>query len=287
MNVRLTRRAVFSAGHSYYLSNLSEEDNKRIYGANISEFGHGHNYSVAITVAGEVDKQSGIVVNITEIDKALKSNVISVLDGTFLNKQVSFFQTNPPTTENITRFVRQELDTKLPVQSELVKVHVSESETLWSTWESSRPDEHNKPTTMGAVQLTRKYDFSAAHRLHSNNLTADENIALFGKCNHPNFHGHNYDIEVTLAGTPDPVSGMLYDLGKLDSIVSEHVLLPMDHRNLNLDIQEFADINPTSEMLAVVIWNRLSKHIPTSGDPKLAKVLVRETARNEFEYSGD
>ena len=286
MIVKLTRRAVFSAGHSYYLPSLSETENEALFGKNISVEGHGHNYTIEVTVAGEVDEQTGIVVNITDIDKALKSNVISVLDGTFLNRQIPFFKERAPTTENIVRFASESLTNKLPEKAKLVAVRVAESDTLWAKSEWPMSSEGTDKTAMSDIQLTRKYDFSAAHRLHSNKLSQEENLALFGKCNHPNFHGHNYDIEISLSGTPDPKSGMLYDLDKLDQIVSELILIPMDHRNLNLDIPEFESVNPTSEMLAVVIWNRLTARLPIQGDPKLAKVLVRETARNEFEYSG-
>jgi 6-pyruvoyltetrahydropterin/6-carboxytetrahydropterin synthase len=240
-----------------------------------------------LTVSGEIQPESGIVVNITDIDKLLKSEVISKLDGKFLNREVEYFKEHSTTTENIAQFVNNSLANKLPTNSRIVSVRVDESETLWSAIYHHFPSNFDKNDRTQMTQLTRKYDFSAAHRLHSPSLSDEQNVEVFGKCNHPNFHGHNYEIEISLSGTPDNKSGMLFDISQLDKIVDENILKPMDHRNLNLDIEEFEHSNPTSEMLAVVIWNRLSKHLPTQGDPKLAKVLVRETARNEFEYFGD
>lgn len=138
-----------------------------------------------------------------------------------------------------------------------------------------------------SVSLTRAYDFSASHRLHSKKLTDDENREIFGKCNNPNGHGHNYEVEVTISGEPDERTGMLYSLEALDQVVEEEVLLPFDHKHLNLDVPDFADRNPTSEVLTVVIWERLARRISVSGNPRLSKVLVRETARNSFEYRGE
>jgi 6-pyruvoyltetrahydropterin/6-carboxytetrahydropterin synthase len=287
MNVRMTRRAQFSAAHNYYLSDLSEGENRELFGSHAADEGHGHNYSVAVSVDGDVDETSGVVVNIVEIDRAIKQHIITALDGKFLNRQVPYFKVNAPSTENLVQFVWNNLINSLPERTRLVSVEVSESDRLWASWTLNElPNIGEREADVTEIQLTRKYDFSAAHRLHSNDLSPEENIALFGKCNHANFHGHNYDIEVTLAGTPNKRSGMLFDLDKLDLIVTDEILTPMDHRNLNLDIAEFETANPTSEMLAVVIWNRLAKRLSTHGSPRLAKVLVRETPRNEFEYCG-
>ena len=126
-----------------------------------------------------------------------------------------------------------------------------------------------------------------SHRLHSPHLTDEENIKLFGKCNNSHGHGHNYGVEVTLSGDPDPRSGMLFSLEELDRVVDDEVLQAFDHKHLNLDTPEFATLNPTSEMLTVVIWNKLAKRLPTSGPVRLSSVIVRETARNSFEYRGE
>ena len=132
--------------------------------------------------------------------------------------------------------------------------------------------------------LTRSYEFSAAHRLHSARLSDEKNHEIFGKCNNPYGHGHNYTLEVTVQGEIDERTGMMVDLGYLDGIVEEHVVRRYDHKNLNLDIPEFRELNPTSENLVKVIWERLTPYLK---HPPLYKVTVRETDRNAFSYYGD
>jgi 6-pyruvoyltetrahydropterin/6-carboxytetrahydropterin synthase len=280
MIVTLKRRAAFSAAHNYNLPDLTEAQNRALFGGYAAQEGHGHNYRVEIDATGPVDERTGMVVNITQIDRILREKVIHALDGKFLNREVEPFRSQPPTTENITLFVRDRLMALMPEPAVLTGVTVWETDTISARWTSERAID-----TM--LTLTRTYDFSASHRLHSVHLSDEENLELFGKCNNPNGHGHNYEIEVTMAGTPDERSGMIYPLEALDAAVEETVLLPLDHKHLNLDIPDFADVNPTSEMLAVVIWRRLAKRLPTSGNPRLASVLVRETARNSFVYSGE
>lgn len=139
------------------------------------------------------------------------------------------------------------------------------------------------------VTMTRAYDFSASHRLHSDALSDSENAEIFGKCNWANGHGHNYEVEVTLAGEPDKRTGRLFPPADLDQLVEEEVLRPYDHKHLNYDTPDFRDLNPTSENLTRVIWDKLSRRIPThdNAGARLYKVTVRETARNYFEYYGE
>jgi 6-pyruvoyltetrahydropterin/6-carboxytetrahydropterin synthase len=134
------------------------------------------------------------------------------------------------------------------------------------------------------VLLTRTYEFSAAHRLHSIQLSDEENLELFGKCNNPYGHGHNYRLEITLQGEVDPRTGLMLDLGTLDQIVREEILSRYDHHNLNADLEEFRELNPTSENLVKVIWRRLERRLIS---PALYKVTVRETDRNVFAYYGE
>jgi 6-pyruvoyltetrahydropterin/6-carboxytetrahydropterin synthase len=279
MFMYLKRRAVFSAAHSYWLPGLSDAENERLFGQWARREGHGHNYAVELTIGGEIDLQTGMVVNVTDINRVLKTHVLSLLDGRFLNREVLFFQDNAPTLENIARFVWQRVAPELPVGGALTGVRVRETETLWADLETRQ----NKMQT----SLTRAYDFSASHRLHSNALSDEENREIFGKCNNPHGHGHNYEVEVTMTGEPDPRTGMLFPLEELDKIVDEEVLKPFDHKHLNLDTPEFADVNPTSEMLTAVIWEKLARRLPITGSPRLARVGVRETGRNYFEYRND
>jgi 6-pyruvoyltetrahydropterin/6-carboxytetrahydropterin synthase len=285
MIVTLIRRAGFAAAHNYSIADLSDSDNLASFGRYASDQPHGHNFVVEVAITGKVDETTGMVINMTEVDRLVRSRVIGELDGKYLNREVAFFAGRSPTTENLVEFVRAELESALTEEAVLTAVTVRESERLWSRWESDRPSAPRLDKSMMA--LTRAYDFSASHRLHAAGLSDERNRELFGKCNNPNGHGHNYEIEITIAGKPDERSGMLFSLDELDEAVRLEVLDIMDHKNLNLDVADFANVNPTSEMLAVVIWRRLARRLPTTGDPRLAKVVVRETARNSFEYCGD
>ncbi len=135
------------------------------------------------------------------------------------------------------------------------------------------------------ITLTRRYRFSASHRLHSNALSAEENAALYGKCNHPYGHGHNYSLEVTVEGEPDARTGVLLPLSRLDSAVDRHVLQLFASRNINLDVPQFAELVPTTENIAAVITQLLEEVWEDSigGDIALRRIYVRETGRNSFE----
>lgn len=132
--------------------------------------------------------------------------------------------------------------------------------------------------------LTRRYHFSASHRLHSPALSAAENARIFGKCNNPFGHGHNYILAVTVAGLPNPASGLIVPLPALDRFVTDKVLRLFAHRNLNLDVPQFARLIPTSENMALVIADLLAEHW-SAGFPqvRLSGVHIQETDRNGFE----
>ncbi len=133
------------------------------------------------------------------------------------------------------------------------------------------------------VLLTHRFDFCASHRLHNPALSERENIEIYGKCNNPNGHGHNYQLEVTPAGEPDPETGMVLELSILKRIVDEEICERYDHKNLNLDVPEFKDLVPTAENMLVVIWDRLIGRIPRG---RLHRIRLIETANNSFEYHG-
>ncbi len=133
------------------------------------------------------------------------------------------------------------------------------------------------------VSVFRKEHFNAAHRLNNPKWSAEKNAAVFGKCNNPNFHGHNYELIVKLTGEVDPETGYVYDMKVLSDTIKKHVLDKFDHKNLNLDTDEFRDLNPSAENISVVIWNILRKVI----DHKFElTVTLYETERNYVEYSG-
>lgn len=127
------------------------------------------------------------------------------------------------------------------------------------------------------VSVYRKAHFNAAHRLHNPNWNDEKNTEVFGKCNMPNYHGHNYVMEVKVTGEIDPDTGYVIDLGILKGIIEEEILDRYDHRNLNLDIPEFKNVNPTAENIAVEIFNRLRKRLDDSFSLGLR---LYETERN-------
>ncbi len=134
------------------------------------------------------------------------------------------------------------------------------------------------------VTVSRKAHFNAAHRLYRKDWTDEMNNRIFGKCNNPNFHGHNYELIVHVTGDIDVETGFVMDLKTLSDIIYQEIEVAFDHKNLNLDVEEFKDLNPTAENIAVVIWNKLRKRIE---DDKKIKVELYETARNFVSFEGD
>ncbi|RIV47377.1 6-pyruvoyl trahydropterin synthase family protein [Flagellimonas pelagia] len=133
------------------------------------------------------------------------------------------------------------------------------------------------------VKVSRKATFNAAHRLHRPDWDDAKNQAVFGKCNNPRFHGHNYDLIVSVTGEIDQETGFVMDLKVLKELIQEHVEEALDHKNLNTDVPEFQDLNPTAENIAVVIWNKLR---PLIDSQKELEVVLYETPRNFVTYSG-
>jgi 6-pyruvoyltetrahydropterin/6-carboxytetrahydropterin synthase len=134
------------------------------------------------------------------------------------------------------------------------------------------------------VAIFRKEHFNAAHRLFNPNWSDEKNEAIFGKCNNPNYHGHNYELIVQLKGEIDPETGYVYDMKVLSDLIKIHVLNKFDHKNLNLDTVEFKNLNPSAENIAVVIWTILRQQIEQKYE-----LIVRlyETERNYVEYDGN
>jgi len=131
--------------------------------------------------------------------------------------------------------------------------------------------------------VTRRVHFNAAHRLHHPGRPDEWNQQTFGVCNNPNYHGHNYELDVTVEGEIDPETGYVMDLGRLNDLVEARILSQLDHRNLNVDVAWFADLNPTAENIAVMCWRELAPALP----PGLAlRLRLWETPRNYVEYAG-
>lgn len=134
------------------------------------------------------------------------------------------------------------------------------------------------------VSVFRKEHFNAAHRLANPSWSAEKNEAVFGKCNNPNYHGHNYELIVKLKGEIDPDTGYVYDMKVLSDLIKVYVLNKFDHKNLNLDTDEFKELNPSAENIAVVIWNILREKIDRKFE---LTIQLYETERNFVEYDGN
>jgi 6-pyruvoyltetrahydropterin/6-carboxytetrahydropterin synthase len=134
------------------------------------------------------------------------------------------------------------------------------------------------------MKVGRRENFNSAHRLYCEDWSDEKNLEVFGKCSNPNYHGHNYTLETWVNGPIDPITGFVIDLKKLKTIIREEVSDKFDHRNLNLDVLEFKDLNPTAENIAVVAWNLIKSKLP-----KQLSLTVKlwETENNAVEYSGE
>lgn len=267
--VTLARRVAFSSGHRYWLANLTESQNQDTFGEWASPYNHGHNYVLWVECQGDVDEQNGMAVNIKWIDDVLQERVVRRFDQKSINDQVPEFSERSPSVENLLLHFSQALG-ELPGGVTLVKLKLEETPLLYGEWESP-----------SMITLTRTYEFAAAHRLHVPSLLHEENLRLYGKCNHIHGHGHNYVLEVTVTGTPDPLTGMICDIGALDRVVDDQILGRYDHRNLDLDVPELSGKPSTSENVARAIFDRLQSETPA----KLHRIRLFETARNMFEVT--
>jgi 6-pyruvoyltetrahydropterin/6-carboxytetrahydropterin synthase len=133
------------------------------------------------------------------------------------------------------------------------------------------------------IHLTRRYQFAAAHRLHSEQFGEEENRHIYGKCNNPYGHGHNYVVEVAVSGPVDPATGMIANPAELDAFVESEVIAPFEHKYLNEEVPEFREVVPTAENICIEIYRRL-RAFPKA---HLERIRLEETSKNSFEYSGE
>ncbi|MBL8047869.1 MAG: 6-carboxytetrahydropterin synthase [Chthonomonas sp.] len=265
--VELTRQVTFASGHRYWRSDLTPAENEALFGPIASPYNHGHNYTLEATFAGEISPADGMVINIKTLDDMIRRQVTDEFNGKSINDEVAHFASASPSLENLLHYISRKLDP--PAEARLTSLLLREMPDLWGAWRADQP-------TM--ISLTRSYEFAASHRLHIAALSDAENQELFGKCNNRNGHGHNYILEVTVTGEPDATTGWICDLLALDEVVNARVVDRYDHKSLNEDIPEFAGLNPTSEVVAQVIFDRLRGQTPA----KLAEVRLWETARSAF-----
>lgn len=272
----LTRQIAFEASHYNRIPELSDAENVALFGAAANPNSHGHNYVLEVMVKGDIDVDDGMVINLTTLDTLLKSEVIANYDHKHLNSQHPTFAENTllqPTCENITIEIWQRLVPSLTDEL-LHRVRLYESSTVFADYYGEGQ----------MVYLTKVYEFSAAHRLHSHLLSDVENRDIFGKCNNPAGHGHNYVLEVTVKGDVDARTGLVTGLNLLDKVVEKQVFERFDYKHLNLDTPEFKTLNPTSENFVKVLWDVLE---PNLRPVVLHRLRLRETPKNHFDYYGE
>ncbi|MBE9006920.1 6-carboxytetrahydropterin synthase [Fortiea sp. LEGE XX443] len=267
MQCIVNRRAQFSASHRYWLPELSEAENFEKFGAGAKFPGHGHNYVLFISLAGELDEY-GMVLNLSDVKQVIRREITSLLDFSYLNDVWAEFQETLPTTENIARVIWRRLAPHLPV----VRVQLFEHPELWADYMGNSMEAY----------LSISTHFSAAHRLAHPDLSLEDNTEIYGKCARPNGHGHNYHLEVTVKGEIDQRTGMIIDLGALHQAIADYVVEPFDHTFLNKDVPYFAGVVPTAENIALYISNLLRSPIQNLG-AKLYKVKLIESPNNSCE----
>lgn len=271
MKCVINRRSQFCASHRYWLSELSDRENWQRFGKCAAAPGHGHNYVLNVALEGVVDAY-GMVVNLSDVKAILQREIIEPLDFSYLNEAWEEFRWTLPTTENIARVIWHRLEPHLPVGVRLVNVQLFETPDLWADY---------KGNGMQAY-LSVSVHFSAAHRLALPQLSDEENDRIYGKCARPHGHGHNYQVEVTVAGQIDPRTGMTVDLAALQAAINRHIVEPFDHTFLNMDIPYFATVVPTAENIVVYIAQLLQAPIAELG-AALHKVKLTESPNNSAE----
>lgn len=219
-----------------------------------------------VAIAGAVDRTTGYLINITHIDRLLRERAIPLIRR--------MTAAAGPTGESLLRQVAADLAGCAAAGTRWLEWRLEVTPYLSYSLDTKEPE---------MVRLTQCFEFSASHRLHCPTMSDAENRDYFGKCNNPNGHGHNYQLEVTVAGRLGP-SGAVLPLPALERTVRERVVDRFDHKHLNSDCPEFARLNPSVENIAKVAWGLLEGQF---GDARLARVRVWETSKTCAEYQGE
>ncbi|MGH7176233.1 MAG: 6-pyruvoyl trahydropterin synthase family protein [Tepidisphaeraceae bacterium] len=258
---RLTRQVRFAVNATAD-EQLSARPANR-YAGYPSLTGLGHFFALSVTVRGEVDLATSYLINIRRIDETVRALVIPLVCRRIESDR---FAGGGEVLLDIFASLHAALD---EISLDSVAINLSPFLSL-SCFASEHP----------MIRLSQKFEFSASHRLHSPDLSDDENRRRFGKCNNPNGHGHNYELQVTLRGEPD-ANGRITDIPRFERVVADTVVERFDHKNLNVEVPEFRDVIPTVENIARTIHGLLKSKLGAS----LASVTVWETPKTWCEYS--
>jgi 6-pyruvoyltetrahydropterin/6-carboxytetrahydropterin synthase len=221
------------------------------------------------TVAGVPDQPTGYLCNITVLDRVLREHAIPHIADALLRHGWRM------PAEVLLRDIWSRVGARTPAGIPLVALELDVTPHLHYTIRREHPD---------MVYLTQQFEFAAAHRLHCPEMTDEQNRAVFGKCNNPNGHGHNYVLAITICGKPEAETGMVLPLPQFETIVKERVIDRLDHKHLNDDTPEFRHVNPSVENIAQVIWGMLAEHV---GPARLHRVRVWETSKTYADYLGE
>lgn len=273
MPTTLLKKIAFSASHYYWLPHWTEAKNHTVFGPCSNQQGHGHNYEVVIGLTGDINPETGMIINFDQLDPLLNETVITPYDHKLINTQVSGFTQKIPTLENITQDIRNRLLTGIQcLNLQLENLQVIETDTLWLHWMP------NKELT-----LTKQYQYSAAHQLYNPNWSSEKNKSEFGAC--ANLHGHTYLLEVSISGPVDEETGMIIPLSELDNLVQQQLLDKVDHRFLDQDVDFIVGKPSTVEVLSQLFFKELAPHIPKPAH--LQKIQLFESPQNSASYCLD
>lgn len=251
----------FSAARRTYSPNLTEEENYRLFGAAASPSGHGHNYLLRVTIGGEIHAENGLIIPLPHAQTVLLE-IFKELDHKNLNADVAGLKGLPITTEIIARYIWDRLQKTLPVN----RIRLYEKSDF-----SVEYCAHNN------FYMNIENRFQAAHRLHSANFSERENRKVYGKCNNPNGHGHQYKVECTLDGKFDERSGTLYNLVEVNQMLSS-TLSEWDYKHLELETEDFKNTPSTGENIIQILWKKLDSQFKGN----LYRLRIWETPNNRI-----
>ncbi len=266
-SVVLTRRFYFCAAHYYRVKEWSEEKNREVFGIHSNPSGHGHNFVLDVSVKGEIDPVTGMIVNLTDL-KRIITPIVEQFDHTFLNKDLPYFESMQPTVENLAKLFWDLIEEKLPDGVFLHRIKLKATDKVFAEYYGDN---------LGV--FCKKYRFSAGHRLFSIKLNDKKNKEIYGKCNNFHGHGHNYYLTVCYRGDIDEKTGMTIPLSELDRKVKSF-LKNLSGKRLDKDIDFFKDKPATSENLITYIKEELDKLLGGN----VFKLKLTETRNNFFEY---
>ena len=272
--VVIARRILFSTAHFYEQKRFSAEQNKAVFGACFTPHGHGHNYTLETFLEGPIDPETGLVINVTELDQIMKS-VTSRFDHHHINFDVPEFKDVVPTTENLSAFIFSKLSeelARLHPKLKLNRIRLFETDDLW-TEVRSQPKTKVRRSPAPTFRLTRQVEIRSIHHLENPFWSDDENRKMYGICF--GRHGHHYKVQVTCSDSIDETSGLMINRHDLDEILEREVVAPFDGFDLNGIF-----VNTSCEAIAQEIFKRLEPHLKET----LVRVGIQETRKNYFEF---